>query len=84
MAPPPLPKQFGTPKALAKVGRRYGVFSAKVPTGEPGGYVMDHTSFLYLIGPDGKYVRHFESDVSVDDLVAALGQSVVGSAVGGS
>ena len=58
--------------------------SAVVPTAEPGEYVMDHTSFLYLIGPDGKYVQHFESDVSVDDLVAALRQSVVGPAVGGS
>jgi cytochrome oxidase Cu insertion factor (SCO1/SenC/PrrC family) len=74
----------GTPKALAKVGRRYGVFSAKVPTGEPGGYVVDHTSFLYLIGPDGKYVQHFESNVSVDDLVGALERSVVAPAAGGS
>ena len=74
----------GTPRELARLGRAYGVHSAVVPTAEHGGYVMDHTSFLYLIGPDGKYVRHFESDVSVDDLVAALRQSVVGPAVGGS
>jgi cytochrome oxidase Cu insertion factor (SCO1/SenC/PrrC family) len=74
----------GTPRALAKVGRKYGVFSAKVLTGESGGYVMDHTSFLYLMGPDGKYVQHFESDVSVDDLVGALERSVVAPAVGGS
>ena len=45
---------------------------------------MDHTSFLYLIGPDGKYVQHFESDVSVDDLVGALERSVVAPAAGGS
>ena len=74
----------GTPRELTRLGRAYGVHSAVVPTAEHGGYVMDHTSFLYLIGPDGKYVRHFESDVSVDDLVAALRQSVVGPAVGGS
>ena len=74
----------GTPRALAKVGRAYGVFSAMVPTGEPGGYVMDHTSFLYLIGPDGKYVQHFESDVSVDDLVGALIRTVVEPEVGRS
>ena len=55
-------------------------FFAKVPTGEPGEYLMDHTSFVYLIGPDGKYVEHFESDVSVDDLVAALQRTVVGPA----
>jgi protein SCO1/2 len=73
----------GTPRALAAVGRTYGVFAAKVPTGEPGGYVMDHTGFVYLIGPDGKYVQHFESDFSVDDLVEALSEAVVEAAVGG-
>ena len=74
----------GTPRALAEVGRAYGVFAAKVPTGDAGGYVMDHTSFLYLIGPDGWYVEHFENDVSVDELVGALRRSVVGSSAGGS
>jgi protein SCO1/2 len=74
----------GTPRALAKLGRVYGVFFAKVPTAQPGEYLVDHTSFVYLIGPDGKYVQHFESDVSVDDLVGALRQSVVGPTVGGN
>jgi protein SCO1/2 len=55
-----------------------------VPTGEPGDYVVDHTSFVYLMGPDGRYVRHFESDVAVHDLVAALKESVVGPTVDGS
>lgn len=74
----------GTPRALADVGRTYGVFSAKVPTEEPGEYVVDHTSFVYLMGPDGKYIEHFESDVGVGDLVAALKQSTVGPSTGGS
>lgn len=67
----------GTPGALAKVGRAYGVFSAEVPTGQPGEYVVDHTSFVYLIGPDGEYLEHFESDVSVGDLADALQRRVV-------
>jgi protein SCO1/2 len=74
----------GTRRELDKLGRAYGVFSAVVPTKEPAVYVMDHTSFLYLIGPDGKYVQYFESDISVDDLVAALNQSVIGQAASGS
>lgn len=68
----------GSPRALAEVGREYGVFAAKVPTGGPGEYVMDHTSFLYLMGPDGEYVRHFESDVGAAELVDALKQSMAG------
>lgn len=67
----------GAPRELERLGRVYGVFFAKVATGEPGQYLMDHTSFIYLIGPDGKYIEHFESDVSVAELVAALRRDVV-------
>jgi cytochrome oxidase Cu insertion factor (SCO1/SenC/PrrC family) len=74
----------GTPRALAKVGRVYGAFFAKVPTGDPGEYLVDHTSFVYLIGLGGKYIEHFESDASVGDLVGALQQHVLVPAVGGS
>jgi cytochrome oxidase Cu insertion factor (SCO1/SenC/PrrC family) len=74
----------GAPRELERLGRAYGVFFAKVPTGEPGGYLMDHTGFVYLVGPDGKYVEHFESDVSVGDLVDALRRRVPAAEVGGS
>ena len=74
----------GPPRELEKLGRAYGVFFAKVPTGEPGDYLMDHTGFVYLIGPDGKYVEHFESDASVGRLVEALQRHVLEAEVGGS
>ena len=74
----------GPPRELEKLGRAYGVFFAKVPTGEPGEYLMDHTGFVYLIGPDGKYVEHFESDASVGRLVEALQRHVLEAEVGGS
>jgi cytochrome oxidase Cu insertion factor (SCO1/SenC/PrrC family) len=72
----------GTPRELQRLGRAYGVFFAKVPTGEPGEYLMDHTGFVYLIRPDGKYVEHFESDASVGDLVDALQRHVLVAKVG--
>jgi protein SCO1/2 len=81
---PDLVALTGTPRALADVGRSYGVFAAKVPTGEPGAYLMDHTGFVYLIGPDGNYIRHFESDVGVDQLAGALEQSVLAPVPSGS
>jgi cytochrome oxidase Cu insertion factor (SCO1/SenC/PrrC family) len=72
----------GAPRELERLGRAYGVFFAKVPTGEPGEYLMDHTGFVYLIGPDGQYVEHFESDASVGDLVDALQRHVLVAKVG--
>ena len=71
----------GAPRELERLGRTYGVFFAKVPTGEPGEYLMDHTGFIYLMGPDGEYLEHFESAVSVSDLVDALQRHVLAAAL---
>jgi len=46
-----------------------------VPIGG-GDYMMDHSGFILLMGPDGDYVTHFESDVTQDELVEALAQHV--------
>ena len=45
----------GTPEEIAKIAREYRVYYKKVPT-EDGGYVMDHSSIIYLMGPDGKFI----------------------------
>jgi cytochrome oxidase Cu insertion factor (SCO1/SenC/PrrC family) len=60
------------------------VFFAKVPTGPPGEYLMDHTGFVYLIGPGGNYLEYFESDASIDDLLDALRRHVVAAELSGS
>ncbi len=62
----------GTPKALAEAERVYGVFAAPVLTGNSATYLVDHTSFVYLLGPDGRYLEHFEADVTTEELVGAL------------
>ena len=67
----------GSQRAVDKVGRKYGVFHARAPGRGPDDYLVDHTSFVYLMGPDGRYLEHFEKDASVDDLVAALRREVV-------
>ena len=66
----------GSHRALGDVGRRYGMRYARAPGATGDDYLVDHTSFLYLMGPDGKYLAHFEKDVSVDDLVDALERTV--------
>jgi protein SCO1 len=45
----------GTPAEIAQIAKEYRVYYKKVPT-EDGGYTMDHTAVLYLMGPDGKLV----------------------------
>lgn len=59
----------GTEAQIADVMRAYRAYARKVPlTG--GGYTMDHTTFVYLMNRDGRFVQTF--DVTRDPAVAAV------------
>jgi SCO1/SenC len=45
----------GTPAEIAQIAREYRVYYKKVPTAD-GGYTMDHSAVIYLMGLDGKFV----------------------------
>jgi cytochrome oxidase Cu insertion factor (SCO1/SenC/PrrC family) len=63
----------GTPAEIESVTRAYRVYSRKVEdAAAPGGYTMDHTLIIYLMGPDGRFVAHFTSGTSLDSLAAQL------------
>jgi protein SCO1/2 len=50
----------GTPAQIASVAKEYHVYYAKSPApGAEGDYGMDHTAFVYVMGPDGKYLTLF-------------------------
>jgi cytochrome oxidase Cu insertion factor (SCO1/SenC/PrrC family) len=56
------PTFIGLTGSTAQVGaaaKAYHVFFAKTPLDDDGGYFMDHSAFIYLMGPDGKYLHHF-------------------------
>lgn len=44
----------GTPAEVAAVAKQYGVYYARQNTGSAGGYVIDHSAELFLIGRDGR------------------------------
>ena len=45
----------GTPAEVAWIAQEYRVYYKRIPT-DDGGYVMDHTAIIYLMGADGKFV----------------------------
>jgi protein SCO1 len=45
----------GTPDQVAEIAKEYRVYYKKIPT-DDGGYVMDHSAIIYLMGPDDKFV----------------------------
>lgn len=43
----------GTPKEIARTAKMYGVVYRRQDIASAGGYVIDHSSYTYLIGRDG-------------------------------
>ncbi len=63
----------GTPEEIAAVAKAYRVFYEKAPNERaPADYGMNHTSIIYLMGPDGSYVTHFTPTTSVDAMAEKL------------
>ena len=63
----------GTPQQIEAVAREYGAYYVSHRTG-PGAedYVMDHSTYLYVMDPRGKFVRAFDTDTSGDRIADAL------------
>jgi cytochrome oxidase Cu insertion factor (SCO1/SenC/PrrC family) len=53
----------GTPAQIKEAADHYKVYYSKIPNSDPAlGYMMDHSGFIYLMGPNGDYLAHFSSD----------------------
>lgn len=44
----------GSPEAIDKIAKEYGVYHAKGEATPGGGYMVNHSRQAYLMGPDGK------------------------------
>lgn len=64
----------GTAEQVAEAARAYRVYYAKSAATAPGDpdYMMDHSTFIYLMGSNGKYLTHFRPDVPADRIAVAL------------
>jgi len=63
----------GTPQQIAAAAQQYGAYYVRHSTGAgPDDYVVDHSTYLYLMDPLGKFVRAFDSDTSGDRIADAL------------
>ncbi|MDB5740472.1 MAG: hypothetical protein JWP16_1512 [Alphaproteobacteria bacterium] len=59
-------------KAAEKEYRVYAVKKAIDPGNPKRGYGMDHSSVLYLMGPDGRMISFYDEAISPDDLATEL------------
>ncbi len=59
----------GHAKAIAKVAGDYRVYFKKQPL-PGGGYGMDHSTVIYLMGPDGRFVTYWDDTAVGPDRLA--------------
>ena len=73
----------GTPEQVAEAARRYRVYYAKVQRPDMTDYLMDHSSFVFLVGPDSKVRTLFRPDMT-PEAIAAVVAAQIGAAPGRS
>lgn len=67
----------GTPEQIGKVLKTYGVYAKKVEMPDSAlGYTMDHSSLIYLYGPDGAFVTTMDPSMDSAALAAKLKENV--------
>ena len=58
----------GSPAEIAAAEKEYRVYAKKQPLDGKGNYGMDHSSVIYLMGPDGRLVSFYDELISPDAL----------------
>lgn len=67
----------GTPEEVAAISKAYRVYYAKAANpAAPDSYLMDHSSIIYLMGPDGGFVKHFTYTTDAAKLAAELKEAL--------
>ena len=68
----------GTTEQIAAMAKAFRVYYAKArQAGDKGNdYLMDHSSIIYLMGPDGSFVKHFSYGTDASKLARELSQAL--------
>lgn len=62
----------GTAEQTNAAKKAFKVYAEKAKGGDAENYTVDHSSILYLMGPDGAFVQHFPHGATAQDLLAGL------------
>lgn len=62
----------GTPDALKQAEQEYHVYVAKVPQSGEDDYLIDHSSIVYLMGRDGRFLDQFPTGMPPKVMAATI------------
>jgi len=62
----------GTPEQIASIAKAYHVFYRKAEDESSTDYTMDHSSIVFLMGPDGEYLKLFPPQTPPDKMAETI------------
>lgn len=68
----------GTGEQIDQVAKAYRIYYAKQGEGEGEDYLVDHSTFTYLMDANGEYLTHFGHDITADGMAARIEQALSG------
>lgn len=68
----------GSDEQIRDVARKYRVYYQKVDQGKDAAYLMDHSSIVYLMGSDGKFLTHFSHTTPPEQMAETITRVVQG------
>jgi protein SCO1/2 len=67
----------GSPEEVAAIAKAYRAYYAKAGNGSTAtDYLMDHSSIIYLMGPDGRFVKHMPYTTDAAKLATELKETL--------
>lgn len=68
----------GSEEQVAAAAKAYRIFYQKVEDESAGEYLMDHSTFTYLMGPDGGYSTHFAHNTTPEAMAEKIAELIGG------
>ena len=72
----------GTQQQIADIAKKYRVFYRKAEDTSASEYLVDHSNFFYLMGPDGKFLSMFRGGTDPAAIAETIAKYVENYAVG--
>lgn len=66
----------GTPEQIRAVAKAYRVYYAKAASSGATDYLMDHSSIIYFMGEDGKYIAHFTIEATAAEMAEQMREAL--------
>lgn len=64
----------GTQTQVDGIKRAYNIYSAKAESEASSDYLVNHSSLIYLMGPDGAFIRYFPPKRPPEEMAAGLAE----------